>query len=123
MKLKEVLNDIYQDKISNEDFIERAYGIIQEEGIYLKLSFDGYFNPNYKSMANSLFDEEYFENKDRIRLYVYCCAICDNSIYEALEYAHSLLGENIDKNILCSRINQIGYNGTTFITNSIQNIN
>lgn len=64
------------------------HGYAQEKGI----EFDGYFKERWEDSANTIieFDEEYFDNQDRKKLYVYLSALYDDEVYKYLKNAYEV---------------------------------
>lgn len=54
------------------------------------IEFDGYFKQRWKESADTIinFDEEYFDDPDRIELYVYLSAMVDEKIFSFLNQVY-----------------------------------
>lgn len=66
-----------RDQIYNE-----AMDLVRSCAIEKEIEFDGYFNQRWIDSADTIvsFDEEYFDDLDRIELYVYLSALVDDQI-------------------------------------------
>ena len=53
------------------------------------IEFNGYFLERWEDAADTIvnFDEDYFENMDRINLYVFLSALYDNEAHDYLQSA------------------------------------
>jgi hypothetical protein len=114
---KKLIIDIYKDSTETEDFRYRVYGILQEFAINKDIKIDGYFQEKFNHDSITNFPEDYFSNPRRIRLYVFCAALCNNEIFELLKYSKSLIPFTpiFTRETACSEIIQMGNSGMSFM--------
>ena len=85
------LSDILQD--GGDEAYEDAMGLLRTCADEKDIEFDGYFNQRWVDSANTIinFEEEYFDDLQKIELYVYLSAAVDREIYFFLEYVQERL--------------------------------
>ena len=91
MTYKEHFIDNYEnDPADMERYWEDAFGLIQEAADNKGIEFDGYLQEKWEDSAATItqFNEYYFEDKNRIKLYVYLSALYDKEIMGHLKDAY-----------------------------------
>lgn len=76
-----------------EGYMKDAFSLIHGEAQRKGHEFDGYFHTKWEDAANTInqFNEHYFDNEDRIALYVYLSAMIDDEILEYLSDAYEVI--------------------------------
>lgn len=124
MQLKPI--DIFTEYLVNEPtdikgYFDDCISFIVGEANRKNIEFDGYFQQRWEDMADTIihFDNEYFDNMDRKKLYVYLSCLVDDEIYGYLNDAYNV-AFNISKlptptkDELQNEINLLIANGTKF---------
>lgn len=96
---------------------EDAIGLIHTEAVEKGIEFDGYFQSKWADAADTItqFNEAYFADENRRKLYVYLSAIADDEIYSYLKDAYNVVGETEpSKETLKIWSDQIILNGSSF---------
>ncbi|AQW96623.1 hypothetical protein BBD31_01360 [Elizabethkingia anophelis] len=67
-------------------YMNDAFSLVAGEAIKKGLEFNGYFKTKYQDALRDIpnFDEDYFANEDRIKLYVLLSALQDKEIMQYL---------------------------------------
>lgn len=99
------------------DFYESSMGIMLYEAVERKIEFDGYFRTKWEIEAeNSVpFNDEYFDDKERVKLYVFLSALKNKDIFDFLHYVWSLVhNEELSENIIHREIYNLKEKGVKF---------
>lgn len=80
-----------------EAYWRDAFGLIHEAAINKGIEFDGYFDEKWEDAADTVtnFNEFYFDDEERRKLYVYLSALYDPEIMIHLKDAYYVAGENL----------------------------
>lgn len=82
------------------------------------IEFDGYFSQRWKDSAHTIvsFDEEYFDNPDRIELYVHLSAMIDEQIFGFLNEVYDFFEQKpITRQIIQDKVHYLTkIKGVTF---------
>lgn len=101
------------DQIYNEA-MDLVKSCADEKGI----EFDGYFHQRWIESADTVlnFDEEYFDDPDRIELYVYLSALVDEQIFGFLNQVYHFFEQKaITKEIIKDKVHYLSkIKGVTF---------
>jgi len=95
------------------DCMDLLHGLAQEK----KIEFDGYFQERWEDSAATIvdFDEDYFEDRCRKNLYVFLSALCDDEIFELLEFSYKTCDEKpLTKLDIEQEVRKLIKNGTRF---------
>ena len=86
---RDIFGEYLVDDPNLELYFEDSHSLIVGEAQRKKIEFDGYLQEHWEKSADSVyhFDEEYFEDKNRKKLYVYLSSIVDEEIYGYLRDA------------------------------------
>ncbi len=93
MTLKDILvNHLIDDPTDMESYWRDAIGLIQSEAIDKGIEFDGYFKEKWEDAAGTIFNfnEYYFDDEERRKLYVYLSALYDEEIMIHLKDAYQV---------------------------------
>lgn len=99
------------------DFYESSMGIIHYEAVERKIEFDGYFQNKWEKEAENVisFNQEYFEDRDRGKLYVFLSASVNKDIFDLLHYVWRLVkDEELTDNVLHREIYNLKEKGVKF---------
>lgn len=91
----------------NDDIYAESMDLIRSCADEKGIEFDGYFKQRWKESADTIinFDEEYFDDPDRIELYVYLSAMVDEEIFSFLnQVCHFFEKKDITKEIIQEKI-------------------
>ena len=91
----------------NEDIYAESMDLIRSCADEKGIEFDGYFKQRWKDSADTIvsFDEEYFDDPDRIELYVFLSAMVDEEIFSFLNQVYFFYEhKNITKEIVQDKI-------------------
>ena len=83
--------EILQDPI--DDQYAESMDLIRSCAVEKNIEFDGYFHQRWKESADTIvnFDEEYFDDPDKIELYVFLAASVDEEIFEFLQIVYQTI--------------------------------
>ncbi|RCU42307.1 hypothetical protein EIZ47_10195 [Chryseobacterium lacus] len=93
MSIKDILvNHLIDDPTDMESYWRDAVGLIQSEAIDKGIEFDGYFKEKWEDAAGTIFNfnEYYFDDEERRKLYVYLSALYDEEIMIHLKDAYQV---------------------------------
>ncbi|UTG66792.1 hypothetical protein J2O02_18385 (plasmid) [Elizabethkingia anophelis] len=82
------------DDPSNLDsYFDDCYSFIVGEADKRKIEFEGYLRTKWEESSKTIyeFDEDYFDNLDRKKLYVYLSALYNSEIYSILKDAYDVV--------------------------------
>ena len=91
----------------NDDIYAESMDLIRSCADEKGIEFDGYFKQRWKDSADTIvsFDEEYFDDPDRIELYVFLSAMVDEEIFSFLNQVYFFYEhKNITKEIVQDKI-------------------
>lgn len=73
-----------------DDQYPESMDLIRSCAVEKNIEFDGYFHQRWKESADTIinFDEEYFDDPDKIELYVFLSASVDEEIFEFLQVVY-----------------------------------
>lgn len=94
----------------NDDIFAESMDLIRSCADEKGIEFDGYFRQRWKESADTImnFDEEYFDDPDRIELYVYLSAMVDEEIFSFLNQVYFFYEhKDITKEIIQDRIENL----------------
>lgn len=94
----------------NDDIYAESMGLIRSCADEKGIEFDGYFKQRWKESADTIinFDEEYFDDPDRIELYVYLSAMVDDEIFNFLNQVYHFFEKKvITKEIIQDKIDHL----------------
>ena len=110
--------DYFQNDPNNlAAYFQDAYSLILIEADRKGIEFDGYLAEKWEESADSVFhfDEEYFEDFNRKKLYVYLSALYDEEIFSYLCDAYVVASQGIPtKKEIKKRIEQLISAGVNF---------
>lgn len=105
------------DNTNLEEYFNDCYSLIVGEADKKGIEFDGYLREKWEESADTIihFDEEYFEDINRKKLYVYLSSLYDEEIYSYLCDAYNIaLQQEPSKIELQKRIESLIKNGVNF---------
>lgn len=115
---KDIFIDYFiNDPTDLEGYFNDAINLIHGEAQRKGHEFDEYFQTKWEDAADSItqFNEPYFENKNRRKLYVYLSAFIDDEIFGYLQDAYEVVEfEPLTKEQIKHEIDNLIKNGTTF---------
>lgn len=92
-------HDLFVDYFTNEpgnvqQYLNDCISLLVGEGNDRVIEFDGYFQERYEAEAENPvdFDEDYFDQDDRKKLYVYLCGQVDDEMLTMLQDAYKVAG-------------------------------
>ncbi|MDV3603778.1 hypothetical protein CMU86_11485 [Elizabethkingia anophelis] len=91
MDIRSLLVEYFIDDPEDiQGYMNDAFSLIAGEAIQKGLEFDGYFKTKYEEALKNIpnFDEDYFANEDRVKLYVLLSALQNKEIMQYLEYIY-----------------------------------
>lgn len=76
-----------------EDLVYESFDLIRHCAVEKNIEFDGYYQERWRESADSIinFDEDYFDDPDKIELYVFLSAAVDEEIFGFLHEVYSRL--------------------------------
>ena len=105
------------DPINLEEYFECCYALILGEADRKGIEFHGYLTEKWIESADTIihFDEEYFDDLDRKKLYVYLSSLYDDEIYSYLCDAYEVaLQDKPSKEELKIRVQNLINRGVSF---------
>lgn len=100
-----------------ETYFQDAVSLIHGEAQRKGHEFDDYFQTKWEDSANTItqFNELYFEDKNRQKLYVYLSAIIDDEIFSYINDAQEVAGFQIlRKEEVQNEVDRLIKSGTKF---------
>ncbi len=100
-----------------EQYFEDCYSLIVGEAGQRGIEFDGYLKQKWIQSSDTIidFDEDYFEDFNRKKLYVYLSSLYNKEIYDYLCDAYGVaLQEKPSKEELKKRIQNLIHKGVNF---------
>lgn len=94
----------------HDQIYDEAMDLVKSCAVEKGIEFDGYFNQRWKDSADTIvsFDEEYFDNPDRIELYVHLSAMVDDQIFGFLNEVYNFFEQKVITNeIIANRIHYL----------------
>ena len=107
----------HNDPENLDGYFEDAYSLIVVEADRKGIEFDGYFKERWQQSANSIihFDQEYFDDFKRKKLYVYLSSLYDEKIYSYLCDAYNVASQEAPtKEEMEKRIQKLISEGVNF---------
>jgi hypothetical protein len=105
------------DPTNLEGYFEDCYSLIVGEADRKGIEFDGYLKEKWMESADTIihFDEEYFDDFNRKKLYVYLSSLYDDEIYSYLCDAYRVALQDIpSKDELKKRVQNLIDKGVNF---------
>lgn len=86
------ISNFDNDPTDMKRYWEDAFGLIQEAADKKGIEFDGYLHEKWEDAAENItqFNEYYFEDENRIKLYVYLSALYNEEIMNHLKDAYKV---------------------------------
>lgn len=118
-KVQSLIGFFRQAVSESEDdmgYLYRCFGVIQNHAAEKGLEFDGYFNSNFAQalVTPVSFEEDYFNDQDRVNLYVFKCAEIDGEVFELLKGVYALISYDLSSKDLEREIFMLEESGVKF---------
>lgn len=112
-----IVEYLIDDPEDLEGYMKDAFSLIHGEAQRKGHEFDEYFQKKWEDAANTItqFNEHYFDNEDRIALYVFLSAMIDDEILSFLDDAYEIICQPpLSREKIQLEINKLIEKGTRF---------
>lgn len=118
IKPHDIFVEYFIDELNDlKSYFEDCYSFIVGEADRKGIEFDGYLREKWEQSADTIinFDEDYFDDMERKKLYVYLSSLYDEEIYGYLKQAYEVgLQEPPTKTEIEKRIKDLIAKGVNF---------